>query len=424
MKEPGRIQATLQILQEFSKEQKPMDFVLHNYLKTRRYIGSKDRQYITTLVYALLRNKLTYEWWVTRYIEDTFELSPIYWANLVCVHLLITQNLSSHGIQEIFTGEQYAPPTLDQNSKAMIKEVWQKKPKQLIHQDMPSHIQLNTPSWIFEKFQSMSNYLEELTALSHTAPTDIRINTLKSDMKTVEELLKAQKVNYEKTPHSEWGLRFSERLPIHTWDIYKNGHIEIQDEGSQLLVSLIAPEPGMTVIDYCAGAGGKSLAMAMMMQNKGRLILCDTSEWRLKKSDERIKRAGVSNIQKKIVLETADGNKFIKRLKESADIVLTDAPCSGTGTWRRNPDLKWRSSLDGLTEIISTQKDILQKAATLVKPGGILAYATCSMLAEENEKQIEWFLNHHEDFSLDKQVQFTPYQHQTDGFFLATMKKK
>lgn len=423
MKEPGRIQAALQILQEFSKEQKPMDFVLHNYLKTRRYIGSKDRQYISALVYALLRNKLTYEWWVSRYVNDTLELSQVYWLYLMCVHLLISQKLSPTDIQEIFTGDQYAPPSLDKSAKTIITEVWNQNPKHLIHQDMPIHIQLNTPLWTYEKFQSIPNYLEELTSLNQTAPTDIRINTLKSDMHTVEKELKTMGINYEKTPHSEWGIRFTERLPIHTWDIYKNGLLEIQDEGSQLLAKLVAPSPGMTVIDYCAGAGGKSLAMAMIMQNKGRLILCDTSEWRLKRSDERIKRAGVNNIQRKIVLETSEGNKAIKRLKESADIVLTDAPCSGTGTWRRNPDLKWRSSPDGVKEIISIQKDILEKASTLVKPGGTLAYATCSMLAEENEDQVKWFLDNHESFSLEKQVQFTPYQHQTDGFFLARLIK-
>lgn len=422
MKEAGRIQAVLQILQEFSKEQKPMDLILHNYLKTRRYIGSKDRQYISTLVYALLRKKLNYEWWVNSYIT-TSEMSPLYWVHLMCVHLLIVQKLSLEDIQNIFTGDEYSPPSLNKDSKMVIAGLLEEQPTDLLHKDMLPHMQFNTPLWLYEKFQPMPNYLEELAALNQLASIDIRVNTLKSDIHSIEKELQAIGAQYEKTPHSEWGFRLKDRLPIHTWALYKDGLIEIQDEGSQLLISLIAPDPGMSVIDYCAGAGGKSLIIAMLMQNKGRLILCDTSEWRLKKSDERIKRAGVSNIQRKIVLDTPEGNKSIKRLKESADVVLTDAPCSGTGTWRRNPDLKWRSSPEGLQEIISIQKDILQKAALLVKSGGTLAYATCSMLTEENEDQIKWFLESHPNFTLDKQVQFTPYQHQTDGFFLAQMIK-
>ena len=178
----------------------------------------------------------------------------------------------------------------------------------------------------------------------------------------------------------------------------KNGHVEIQDEGSQLVALLVGASPGQRVVDFCAGAGGKTLAIAAQMKNKGKIVACDVLEKRLKRSTERFRRAGVHNIETKPLKDERD--PWVKKHKGDFDRVLVDAPCSGTGTWRRNPDARWRSLGPGLETLIPLQAEILDSAARLVKKSGRLIYATCSLLPEENERQIEKFLETHADFRL------------------------
>ena len=203
----------------------------------------------------------------------------------------------------------------------------------------------------------------------------------------------------------------------------KDGSIEIQDEGSQLIAQLCNPQPGMAVWDYCAGAGGKTLALAAMMNNKGRIIASDTVAWRLKNAPQRLRRAGVHNVETRILDE--ESAKWVKRQAGKFDCVLVDAPCTGSGTWRRNPELRWRMDEAGLHELVAKQQNILEKAANLVAPGGRLVFATCSILRPEGRGQIETFLAKHPDFRLeeDKVLELNPFEHGTDGFFAAAMTK-
>jgi 16S rRNA (cytosine967-C5)-methyltransferase len=234
-----------------------------------------------------------------------------------------------------------------------------------------------------------------------------------------------------------YGIRLDERLSLARLPMLKSGEVEIQDEGSQLVAMLVDARPGDRVVDFCAGAGGKTLAIAAQMNNKGHVIACDVSEGRLKRAAERFRQAGLHNIQTRLL--TSETDKWIKRHKGGFDRVLVDAPCSGTGTWRRNPDARWRAQEEGgLDKVVALQMRILASAARLVKPGGRLVYATCSLLAEENEEQVAAFLATHPGFKVvplreaapgltrsahPDYLSLTPAQHDTDGFFAAVMQR-
>ena len=239
---------------------------------------------------------------------------------------------------------------------------------------------------------------------------------------------------------SPYGIRVAERPALNALPMLKNGLVEIQDEGSQLVALMVDAKPGQRVVDFCAGAGGKTLAIAAEMKNKGHIMACDVMAGRLKRSTERFRRAGLHNIEVKALKDERD--PWVKKHKAGFDRVLVDAPCSGTGTWRRNPDARWKHLGPGLEQLLALQAGILDSAARLVKPGGRLVYATCSLLPEENEQQIEAFLASHPDFTLVSAVDIlqrygikspaangvqylslTPLQDQTDGFFAAAMER-
>jgi 16S rRNA (cytosine967-C5)-methyltransferase len=256
-------------------------------------------------------------------------------------------------------------------------------------------------------------------------------------------------IHTEPTPWSPLGLRVTKRVPLATTAAFKAGLVEVQDEGSQLAALLADARPGMRVVDFCAGAGGKTLALAGQMQNRGKLVACDTAAWRLERAGQRLRRAGISNVERRPL--STERDPWVKRHapkgKEGGfDRVFVDAPCLGVGSWRRNPDGKWRMSPGDLAELVLRQRDILASAARLVKPGGRLVYATCSLLREENEDQVEGFLAGNPDFALvpaaraweetiggptpvsdgpagEDYLRLTPARHGTDGFFLALFER-
>jgi 16S rRNA (cytosine967-C5)-methyltransferase len=234
-------------------------------------------------------------------------------------------------------------------------------------------------------------------------------------------------------------LRLEKRVALVQVEAWRSGLIEVQDEGSQLVALLADAKPGMAVVDYCAGAGGKTLALAADMQNSGRLIACDVAEWRVDRAQDRLRRAGVHNVTRRVI--EGESDKWIKLNAGMFDRVLVDAPCSGSGTWRRNPDAKWSFTPNDLEEIVASQAVILKSAARLVKPGGRLIYATCSVLGEENESQIDQFLAANPSYSQipvaqiwaertsnpcpvnTPSLRLSPYTHGTDGFFCAVLAK-
>jgi 16S rRNA (cytosine967-C5)-methyltransferase len=266
---------------------------------------------------------------------------------------------------------------------------------------------------------------------------DLRVNTLKTDRAAAKARLADEGIETVETPWSPLGLRCVARANVAASGAFAEGWVEVQDESAQLAALMTDARPGETVVNFCAGAGGKTLALAAAMANKGRLIACDVSQARLDRGADRLKRAGAFNVTRRALAGETD--KWIKRHKGTADRVLVDAPCSGSGTWRRNPDARWRTTPEDLAELAEKQGRILASAARLVRPGGRLVYATCSMFDEENGARIAAFLAARPDFALlpvaaawpgapaplagDDTLRLTPGRHGTDGFFVAAMQR-
>lgn len=410
----------------------PADAAIGSYFKNRRYIGSKDRAAIARMVYSVLRKGSSLQWWAEQHHL------PITPRALVITALMVEEHVTMNGLLARFTGQGYDPHPLtaaeEEAAEALVGS-------SSYHPDMPEWMQLNTPEWCIPLIKETfgDDYRLEVMALGTEAPLDLRVNTLKTNREEAKERLRGEGFIAEETPYSPLGLRLHKRGAIFATKTFQEGWIEVQDEGSQLVAMLADAQPGQKVIDFCAGAGGKTLALAAQMKNKGRILAWDVSETRLEQSHKRFKRAGVDNVQKHVL--TSETDPFVKRHKDSADRVLVDAPCSGTGTWRRNPDLKWRFTQQDLDELQAIQARILESAHRLVKPGGRLIYVTCSILQEENEFQVKQFLTKHPEFRVVKPgeiwdksgalkqafpssfLRMTPKQHGTDGFFAAVLEK-
>jgi 16S rRNA (cytosine967-C5)-methyltransferase len=279
------------------------------------------------------------------------------------------------------------------------------------------------PAWLADRFDPLVGR-EEWPALLERAPLDIRVNKLRADRSAVRDLLEAVP-----TPLSPIGLRLPEGFRVEDTDAWRSGQVEIQDEGSQLLALACEARPGMTVVDLCAGAGGKTLALAAEMGGQGRLIACDTDRGRLSRMPPRLERAGVTIVEARL-LDPGAERQSLSDLRDAADLVLVDAPCSGSGTWRRNPETRWRLTPERLTRLVALQAHLIGLAAELVRPGGTLVYAVCSLLAEEGREQADAFgrsrsawVSEPIDISGGRPAGsghlLSPARDGTDGFFVA-----
>jgi 16S rRNA (cytosine967-C5)-methyltransferase len=432
---PGaRLQATVVLLDAVLSSNAPADRIVTQYFRQCRYMGSTDRRVISESVYQILR----------RYEELTWYLQGIPshkqdWARLLALaYTHKIQGMLPDQIQALCQGAPFAPAPLSPVERMLLKEMGSLEPGA-----MPLPVRLNIPAWTLPHLEATFGDETEaaVSALNQPASLDLRVNTLKTTRDRVLKQLGAEGFEAIPTPWSPVGIRLEERRPLSGHELWKKGEIEVQDEGSQLLALLVDARPGMAVIDYCAGAGGKTLAMAATMENRGRIVATDLVEWRLGRSRERLRRAGTHNVEFRSLSDEATV-KWLKRQAARFDRVLVDAPCSGSGTWRRNPDLKRRFSEKDLSELIAKQQLILGRAAPLVKPGGRLVYATCSLFKGENDNQITEFLNTHPNFHLipvkeiwlsifttpfpgkEDTLQLTPHIHQVDGFFMAVMELK
>jgi 16S rRNA (cytosine967-C5)-methyltransferase len=311
-----------------------------------------------------------------------------------------------------FSGARFAPTPLAPSERAVLARL---DGRSLDHPSMPDVVRLEVPDWLLSRVEPM-----ELRALLEPAPLDLRVNLLKATREEAHAALAAEGLDAAPTPLSPWGLRIEGRRQVTIGPAFRAGMVEIQDEGSQLVAALVDARPGMRVADFCAGAGGKTLALAMTMQNRGQLVACDVSAARLDNAVARLRRAGVHNVERH---RLEPGDKWIKRRAGSFDRVLADAPCTGIGTWRRNPDARLRLTEADLAELLPKQAAILDQAASLVRTGGRLVYATCSLLSEENEDQVTAFLSRHADFTRADVLSLSPARHGTDGFFAAVMER-
>lgn len=392
MQDAARIAAVIDALESIFKFDQPADNTLNLYFRTHRYIGSKDRRFVAETVWAVLRRfgrysslckKLTARIAVALYLQE-IGLSP----------------------DDYFTGGQYAPEPLTDDESVVFEE------------QSPL---LECPDWLKNRLEPA-----DISAMTRPAATDLRVNTLKT---TREKMLKElEDLAPEPTPYSPTGIRLQGRPQITAFPAFTDGRIELQDEGSQIAALLTQAKAGDLILDWCAGAGGKTLAMAAMTQNKGVVYAVDLNTKRLRDLPDRAQRSGAQNI---VVLTD------YKNLKSGYDLVLIDAPCTGTGTWRRSPDARWRIGKKQSEELVKTQRDILEKAAKHVKAGGRLFYITCSLDDAENDEQITAFLKKHKDFKLENLapvfkeitgktiitpvVHLTPSAFGTDGFFAASM---
>ncbi len=427
MRYGGQIQAAIDLYNEAGRRAAPLDVVISQYFRSRRYIGSKDKGVISGVVYGMMRRLGEVD-----YLIDTMKGDKSYRLR-VFVYLLL-EGATKQDIDNICSGDTYAPKILNNEEKKVIKGIDFAALKKA-----PDHARMNYPKWMdWHLKQAFGDDLDAvMEAMNQQATTDIRVNTLKSSVDKVQAQMKSEGFEMRRTDYSPLGLRMDERRSVFSTKVFKEGAFEMQDEGSQLIAAICRVAPGMKVTDFCAGAGGKTLALSADMGNKGTLHACDIHERRLKEMPKRLKRAGVNNVQTHLL--ASENDKWVKRHKETQDVVLVDAPCSGAGTWRRSPDSRWKMTQESLQELTEIQASVLQSAARLVAKGGRLIYATCSVLKEENEQQVEKFLEANPHFQLQKieeldvkanlpegvatYLKLNPHHHGTDGFFVASLVK-
>jgi len=421
-------QATELLGSILSQTRSPADRIMDQYFRERRQMGSKDRGFAAETVYGCLRRKGELEAMIAPVLPpELSDAKHAYW--LVAAYLLKYSGWSARALADAgFEGDADALVTRVRSAKA---------------EDLPFSARINMPDWLAEKLVSQYGEAEAAAlsdALNHAAPVGLRVNTLRANRDALAAKLAEEGHPCEPMKYSPIGLQRAKRGPLFSTAAFQEGLFELQDEGSQLLAYMTEAKPKEKVMDFCAGAGGKTLALAAMMQNTGLLYACDVSAVRLERLKPRLARAGAYNAQSFAIRDERD--PALKKLEAGMDAVLVDAPCSGTGTLRRNPDLKWRPiDLEFLTK---TQTNILEAAAKLVKPGGRLVYATCSLLREENDAITSAFLAGHPEFEVmpaaeilsrqgvsvpeglgsDGALRLLPHRHGTDGFYALAMHRR
>lgn len=417
----GQLAAAIDLLGLIEADSRPADAVANYFFRTRRFIGGGDRRAISTLVWGVLRARRHLGWWLD------YCRAP-HTPRLLLAAQAVFSGQTPYKIATAFVSGRYGPPPLEPAEMTVLEKL---STRTLEHPDMPDAVKFEVPDWILPRLRAQfgPTLAAEMQAMNEPAPLDLRVNLLKSDRESAMKALALEGLHAQPTLYSPWGIRLKNRQSVTSGKAFQEGLVEIQDEGSQLIALALDAQPGMRVVDFCAGAGGKTLAIAMGMQNKGHIVACDVSAPRLEGAIKRLRRAGVHNAERHLL---EPGDKWTKRQAGKFDRVLVDAPCTGTGTWRRNPDARTHLREQDLTELMAKQAEILERAQRLVKPGGRLVYATCSVLREENEAQIEAFLARHPEFSsapltipgsLQGQavLRLSPAQNGTDGFFAAIM---
>lgn len=437
---PGaRMQAAIELLEQVWAGDEPVDRLTDSYFRKRRYAGAGDRRAIIETLYNVLRHRARLDWWIER---TGTNLSPDPRTRIIA-ELALENKSSPQETKAIFSGATHCPEPLTGPEETLAESLYGRP---LTHPEMPAPVTMEYPDWMDRSLQALwpERLAAEMSALNQPAPVDLRVNLLKSTPDEARQSLKNDNIETEPTPLSPIGLRLAGKARLAGTAAFKNGWIEIQDEGSQLIALLTGAQPGMKVVDFCAGGGGKSLALAASMSTNGaidgRLWACDISARRLERMAPRLQRAGAEKVRSKVVAAVND--PWAVENAGRMDRVLADVPCTGTGAWRRDPDARWRSTLDDMDELIAIQKRILTSAQGLVRPGGWLIYATCSLLQEENERQLAWFLENHEGFQplpIDQvwaetvggpppptgpSMRLSPASTGTDGFFCAVLEKQ
>jgi len=439
----ARLSAAIDILADIEARRRPAADALKDWGLGHRFAGSGDRAAIAGLVYDTLRRKAS----------AAYVMSDDAPRAVLLGMLRLERGLDLAAIARLADGSRYAPAPLSEGEAEVLGAG--------SLAGAPAHVAGDYPEWLDGHLARVfgDERAEEAAALARRAPLDLRVNTLKGDRERAAAAL--SHLDAAPTRWSPVGLRIAlgadARSPaVHSEPAFLSGLVEVQDEGSQLAALLAGAKPGDTVIDLCAGAGGKTLMLAAQMEKRGKIIATDLDKRRLAPIHKRLERAGARNVdvrtprmspaQAKSAGSGRAPDDVLSDLHGRADLVLIDAPCTGTGTWRRNPDAKWRMRPGALAERVKEQAAVLDRAASLVKPGGRIAYVTCSVLVEENGDQVRGFLARHPDFSVapdllaplgeralvfrqavlmsEDGVQMTPRRTETDGFFVSALVRK
>ncbi len=423
----GRLAGAIEVLTDIESRKRPVADALKDWGLNHRFAGSGDRAAIGNIVYDALRMRLSHAW----LMDDD---SPTALGHAV---LFRQWGISPESLAAELDGDKFAPPELPAASLQAFRS------RSL--DDAPLHVQGDIPEWVEAAFAESfgADWLAEAKALAGRPTLDLRANTLKANRDKVVKALERSGAVASRIARN--GIRIPagegpSRLPNVTAELsFQKGWFEVQDEGSQIVADLAEPREGEQVLDYCAGGGGKTLAMAAAMDNKGQVHAYDADRKRLAPIIERLKRAGTRNVQ------VHDSRTALDSLKGKLDRVVVDAPCTGTGTWRRRPDTKWRLTEKNLEERLAQQQDALSQAAAFVRPGGHLVYITCSVLPQENEQQVNRFCAENPGFEIESALgswtklfgadaprphsrdgstlTLSPASTDTDGFFFCRMKK-
>lgn len=391
----ARLETAIHLLDLIERERRPADDIIRAYFRPRRFAGSKDRRAIRDRVFGVLRARARLSWHGER--AGTAP-TPRTW---VLADLVLSDGMGSGEVAALFDGSQHAPSPLDEGERTMVDAL---QGGALNDPAMPEPVAFEVPDWMAPKLKVGLGdaFTDEMAALNIEAPMDLRVALARVTRDQAQSALKKEGVSAEETPLSPAGLRVRAHSDIGRTRPFARGLVEVQDEGSQLLAFLVAAEPSHAVLDYCAGAGGKTLAIADRMglqggASAGRLVALDIDKSRMDRMDRRLERAHLEKIVSRHVL--CESDPWLDENAGTFDRVLIDAPCTGSGTWRRAPVMKWRLTEDRLSELTTLQDQILDTAAKLVKPGGRLIYATCSLFAEENEDRARAFATRQADFT-------------------------
>lgn len=385
-----------QALVEVFEKGKHADRMIDKYMRVNRNWTPEDRTFFAEGVYGIVRHKRNLE-----FIAESTELWPIIGA------YLITKNLK--------------PPARAEFSKLITAEILSRHKMQ-----KPAAVEYSFPEWLVHLAEKefAGDWQKIMQSLNQEPEIYLRANTLKTNVEKLIADLKVDKIEATRIKSNlnlPEGLYLKKRSNVFSTQASKKGEFEMQDAGSQFIAPLLQAKPGELIVDTCAGSGGKSLHLAALMKNQGKILAMDIHDWKLQDLKLRAAKAGASILETKLI----DSPKVIQRLENSFDRVLIDSPCSGLGVLRRNPDTKWKLSIEQINAVIQLQKDILSKYSALCKTGGTMVYATCSILKSENEQQISWFLNSPagKKWSLLSEHRIWPHIHNFDGFYAAVLRK-
>ncbi len=430
----ARLQAALELIEAIAADPRPADAVAQGFLRARRYMGAGDRRAVSARAYGLLRRHARLGWW-------TGNGGP---RDRLIADLVLSDGLSVKAVGEMFTGRGHDPAPLSAAERDLARRL-QGQP--LAPPEMSEAARWEVPDWLLGRLTASlgDDWRAALAALNAEAPLDLRANALKTDRDGARAALAEAGIEATNGPLAPLALRVGERVALAASAPFRDGLVEVQDAGSQLAAALVGARPGEAVCDLCAGAGGKTLALAGAMANRGRLVACDVSAPRLDRARVRLRRAGAHNVTIRVLDDSV--GKWLKRQAGTFARVLVDAPCSGTGAWRRNPDARWRLAPDSLVSLAAEQDAILARAARLVAPGGRLVHVTCSLLVEENEERIAAFLSGAAGAGFSAlpihkvwaeaglappcpaapeatALHLSPADHDTDGFFVAVLARQ